>query len=250
MLTIENLKYTYNINSSDYDINCDYFHANKGEIICFAGNDRSAKTIFAQLIAGVRTTLEGKIDIENISTVKNDELFKKSIGYLPVENIFYPELSFMEYLNFINSSYGYSKKYLAVKINWFSNYIDIKQLNLLKSKSSQGNKLYQQKIKIFTSLLHNPKLLVLDEPYLNLDLQSISKLNEILSMLAKDHLVTVLIINTLENENEIEAIKNISSKFIFITPNKNIGKEYNTKEIQKSANERDLTFTKMIGKYV
>jgi len=239
MITIRNLKFNYKTDNDSItddtisSISCNSFSVNRGEIVCISGNKACGKSTLAKLLAGIKIPHKGKIEIENnISVSKNETLFKKIVGYLPSEDIFYPELSFDEYLNFLNSSYGFSKKYLSTKINWFSEYIDIKNQNFLKMKAGESSSLAKQKIKIFSTLLHNPKLLILDEPYLNLDFDAILKLNQVLYYLATDHFVTIVIISNSQNKESIKAIKKISSKFIFMSPNGDVSKEILTAETQ------------------
>jgi len=253
MLTIENLKYSHKLEDDDVSrvvsgVSCDSFFAKKGEIICFTGKESCGKTTLAHLIAGIKIPLEGEIRFENLSITNNEKLFKKYVGYLPAENVFYPEMTFMQYLLFINSSYGFSKKHLTDKINWFSNYIDIK--TFLYKRVDTSSDIEDKKINLFSSFFHAPKLLILDEPYLNLEIDSKNKLNEILFKLSKDYLVTVLIFNDSEKENEIEILKNIASRFVIMGGEGKIGRDYLTSEIVKSADERELSFTEMIGKYV
>ena len=251
MLIIENLKYQYNNGSNDkisFEFSCESFFAKRGEIVCFTGKDQCGKTTLSMLLAGIKAPLDGKIEFENINFKSISKLFKRSVGFLSSSNIFYPEISFLEYLRFISTAYGISNKDLMIKINWFSEFIDISSIIHQKARTSSNSD--KQKIKIFTSILHNPKLLILDEPYFHLDLNYIDKLNELLKYLSTNHLVTILVFKkNRDQNNDIEEIKNIISKFI-ILKNGKIIKEYFTSEIQKSANDRDILFKDMIWSYV
>ena len=253
MLTIENLKYTYKTEEADdpdgtaSSVSCNSFFAEKGEIVCFTGKENCGKTTLAHIIAGIKVPQKGKVSFENLSIAKNEKLFKKSVGYLQAGNIFYPDMTFMQYLLFINSSYGFSKKYLFEKINWFSNYIDIK--SFINKRAEHSSATENKKVSIFSSIFHTPKLLILDEPYLELEKESIEMLNDILSKLAKDYLVTVLIFNNSEKENEIEILKKIASRFVVISSEGKISRDYFTSEIVKSADERNLSFAELMEKY-
>ena len=134
------------------------------QIIAVVGKSGSGKSTFLNLISGVLTSnFDGSISI-----LGHDRLLsKKDIGFVPQEIALIPDLSILENIIFFGSLNGLSK---TVALTAGKNLLSILKLNIsltrLPSELSGGQKV---RLNILVSLLHNPKMLILDEPFVGLD---------------------------------------------------------------------------------
>ncbi len=154
---------------------------NEGDIYGFIGPNGAGKSTTIKAIVGIHS-FEGDIIFNNISIKEDPIKFKKELAYIPDNPVLYEHLSGIEYVNFILNIYGVKDK----KID------DIKKLS---DMFSLGDKIYDpissyshgmmQKISIIAALSHNPKLLVLDEPFVGLDPKATFELKETLKQLCE-----------------------------------------------------------------
>lgn len=133
------------------------------------------KTTTIKSIVGILEVKQGDIFVDNLS-VKNDLLdVKKNIAYIPDNPEVYNNLTGIQYLNFISNIYNIKDKEIISKYAKEFELYD--ELDNVISSYSHGMK---QKLVIISALIHNPKLLVLDEPFVGLDPIAQFKLKEIM----------------------------------------------------------------------
>ncbi len=138
-----------------------------GEICAFIGHNGAGKTTTLKSIAGIIDFEEGEI-LVNGENIKNNPMGVKSqIAYLPDNPDLYEHLKGIDYLNFISDVFGLGVKERCQNIEEYAMMLDIyKDLGKSISSYSHGMK---QKLAIVAALIHNPKLLLLDEPFVGLD---------------------------------------------------------------------------------
>lgn len=165
MLSIRNLSKTYKggkkaVSNLSLDIQA-------GDIYGFIGHNGAGKTTTIKAVVGIIDFEEGDILIDGISVKENPLECKKRIAYIPDNPDLYEYLTGIQYLNFIADIFEVSKRDREERIR---NYGDIFELTSalgdLISSYSHGMK---QKLALISALLHEPKLLVLDEPFVGLD---------------------------------------------------------------------------------
>ena len=139
----------------------------QGEIFAFIGHNGAGKTTTIKSIVGILEFNEGDILIDGIS-IKNDPLkCKSNIAYIPDNPDIYESLTGVQYLNFIADIFNVSKGDRENLIKFYSDKFEMTNfLGDLISSYSHGMK---QKLVIISSLIHKPKLLILDEPFVGLD---------------------------------------------------------------------------------
>lgn len=138
-----------------------------GEIYGFIGHNGAGKTTTLRSIVGVLDFEHGDILINNISIKKDPISCKKITAYIPDNPDIYEHLTGIAYLNFIADIYQVSKVDREQRIKEYSEGFEITaNLGDLVSSYSHGMK---QKLVIISALIHKPKLLVLDEPFVGLD---------------------------------------------------------------------------------
>lgn len=150
----------------------------KGEIFGFIGHNGAGKTTTIKSIVGILDFKEGDIIINGISIKDNPKECKKILAYIPDNPDLYDCLTGIQYLNFIGDIYCIEKKKREDLIKKYGEIFEITNaLGGLVSSYSHGMK---QKLAIISALIHNPKLLVLDEPFVGLDPKASHSLKEIM----------------------------------------------------------------------
>ena len=175
MLKIINLSKSYKNKKAIENLSIE---VNKGEVFGFIGHNGAGKTTTIKSIVGIHNFEEGDILINSKSIKENPIECKKDIAYIPDNPDIYESLTGIEYLNFIADIFKVSKNEREEKIKYYSEKFEInKALGDLRSSYSHGMK---QKLAIISALIHSPKVLILDEPFVGLDPKASFILKEIM----------------------------------------------------------------------
>jgi len=152
-----------------------------GKICAFIGKNGAGKTTTLKCCVGMLSFEQGEITINGIS-VKNDPLaVKQNIAYIPDNPDIYEFMTGIGYLNFIADIFGLSKEVREERIRRIADTFDLtKDLATNVSAYSHGMK---QKLVIISALIHEPKLLLMDEPFVGLDPTAAFHLKEEMSAL-------------------------------------------------------------------
>ena len=143
---------------------------NAGDFFGFLGQNGAGKTTTIKMITGLYAPTEGTVQIGGIDIQKNHIEAKKLIGYIPDQPFLYEKLTGREFLYFCGGLYQIEKNKLKNKIDETIYQLKIDEwIDKRTEEYSQGMK---QRIAIASALLHDPKLLVVDEPMVGLDPQS------------------------------------------------------------------------------
>lgn len=156
---------------------------NSGDIFGFIGHNGAGKTTTIRAIAGVLDFDEGDILVDGISIKKDPVECKKITAYIPDNPDLYDHLTGIAYLNFIGDIYAVSKSDREQAIEKYAAVLEIKD-NLGDSISSYSHGM-KQKLAIISELIHRPKLLVLDEPFVGLDPKASLTLKNIMKELCR-----------------------------------------------------------------
>ena len=156
---------------------------NSNEIIGLLGPNGAGKSTLMKSVAGVLKIEEGEI-IFNGKVIRENEIeTKKKIGFLPENNPLYGEMYVKEYLNFVADLHNISKERI-------DEVIDLVGITPEKSKKiSQLSKGYQQRVGLAQAILHQPDLLILDEPTNGLDPNQIIEIRNIIKEMGKEKTV-------------------------------------------------------------
>lgn len=155
-----------------------------GDIYGFIGHNGAGKTTTIRSVVGVLDFEEGEIEIDGISIRKDPVACKAVTAYIPDNPDIYEHLTGIQYLNFIGDLYNVSKGEREARIQKYSEEFQITpRLGDMISAYSHGMK---QKLAIISALIHRPKLLVLDEPFVGLDPQAAHTLKGIMAELCSN----------------------------------------------------------------
>ena len=166
MLKLINLTKRYNINSvpAVFDLN---LKVNKGEIFGFIGPNGAGKTTTINMITGIIKPTDGSVIIDGVDILKDPIRCKSQIGYVPDNPDIYERLTGAEYLSFICDIFNVSLEKRKNKIGEFAEKFAIS--NVLNNQIKTYSHGMKQKLVLTGAFVHEPKLLILDEPMVGLD---------------------------------------------------------------------------------
>lgn len=166
------------------------FSADKGQIIGFLGPNGAGKSTMMKILTGYIKPNSGEVFIDEIDVLQNPLEAQKIIGYLPEHNPLYSDMYVREYLQFQASIFNISTELDMTKNEVIENCIDKVGLTTeAHKKINQLSKGYQQRVGLAAAILHNPKVLILDEPTTGLDPNQLVEIRELIKELGKDKTV-------------------------------------------------------------
>ncbi len=153
-------------------------HVKSGEVYGFIGHNGAGKSTTLRSVVGALSFEEGDIFVDDKSIKKDPIACKKVMAYVPDNPDIYDHLTGIQYLNFIGDIFGVSATDKNARIKKYASVFEIEaNLGDLISSYSHGMK---QKLVLISALIHNPRLLILDEPFVGLDPVAAHKLKEIM----------------------------------------------------------------------
>ncbi len=161
------------------------FTLNKGEVVGFLGPNGAGKSTLMKIITCYLQQDSGKVQVCNLDTQEQDLKVKAKIGYLPEHNPLYTDMYIKEYLSFVGSIY---------KIDNLKNRIAeiIQQTGLTTEQSKKIKELskgFKQRVGLAAALIHNPEVLILDEPTTGLDPNQLVEIRNLIKEVGKDKTV-------------------------------------------------------------
>lgn len=164
MLKIEHLTKKYGEKTAVEDLS---LHILKGEIYGFIGHNGAGKTTTLKSIVGILQFEEGKIRIDGDSIQENPLACKKKIAYIPDNPDLYEFMTGVKYLHFIADIFGVDEQTRRERIRKYADLFEItSDLAQPIAAYSHGMK---QKLAIIAAWIHNPELIIMDEPFVGLD---------------------------------------------------------------------------------
>lgn len=175
MLIIENVSKSYDgIKKACNDIT---LTIEEGDIFGFVGHNGAGKTTLLKSIAGIIDFEEGNITVNGLSIKKNPLQVKKMIAYIPDNPDVYESLTGIQFLSFMADIFEVSEEDRQREIEKYANLFEIR--DVLQNPISSYSHGMKQKLVIISALIHKPKLLLLDEPFVGLDPKASFQLKEI-----------------------------------------------------------------------
>jgi gliding motility-associated transport system ATP-binding protein len=163
------------------------FRVERGEILGFLGPNGAGKTTTMRILTGFMPATEGKAIVAGFDVFDQPIEAKRRTGYLPETPPLYPDMSVIEYLDFVAKIKGVPSSGRRERVLHAMDRTRIADMaNRLCSKLSKG---YRQRVGLAQALIHNPDVLILDEPTAGLDPKQIIETRELIKELAGDHTV-------------------------------------------------------------
>lgn len=235
VIEVENFSVSYNGKKVVNDIS---FSIEQGCIVGFIGPNGAGKSTTITNIVGLQNNYSGTIKVFG-KDIKKSPMYKKQIGYVPEEGEVYELLTASEYLDFVGKLYSVDESTIKKRTVAIANAFSLdEKLHIRLAEYSKGMK---QKVIIMSALIHNPDILLLDEPLDGLDAQSIEIVKALLQELCKLGKTIVY------SSHIMEIVEEVSDKLIIIHEG-NIVEQGDTKEItHKNDSSLSAVFQKVTG---
>ena len=160
------------------------FNVEDGDIFAFIGHNGAGKTTLIKSIVGIHDFDEGDILIDGMSIKDNPVECKKLMAYVPDNPETYEHMKAIDYINFICDMYEIDNDTRKEKIEKYAKMFEMEdKLNDTIDSYSHGMK---QKIVLISALAHDPKYLIMDEPFVGLDPKAVFDIKEILNEMVKE----------------------------------------------------------------
>lgn len=183
-ISIENLSKKYGTQKAVDDIS---FQVKTGEILGFLGPNGAGKTTTMKMITGYIAIGDGDINIGGMSVKEDPDKIKRYIGYLPEHNPLYLDMPVIDYLDFCAALQGVPKKQIPGKIREM---VRLCGLDAEKHKKiGQLSKGYRQRVGLAQAMIHDPQILILDEPTTGLDPNQIVEIRKLIRELGREKTV-------------------------------------------------------------
>ena len=163
------------------------FQVDKGQIVGFLGPNGAGKTTTMRMLTCFLPPTAGTATVAGFDVLEKPLEVKRRIGYLPETPPLYPEMATDEYLKFVGKLKGLTGAELAKRVDYACErcaVVDVK--HKLLGKLSKG---YRQRVGLAQAIIHNPDVLVLDEPTAGLDPKQINETRDLIKSLAGDHTI-------------------------------------------------------------
>ena len=165
------------------------FRVERGEILGFLGPNGAGKTTTMRILTGYMPATEGKALVAGFDVFDQPVEAKRRTGYLPETPPLYPDMSVLEYLRFVAKIKGVPSAERRQRIQAVMERTRIDDMaNRMCGNLSKG---YRQRVGLAQALIHNPDVLILDEPTAGLDPQQIIETRELIKGLAGDHTIVL-----------------------------------------------------------
>ncbi len=231
------------------------FSIEKGEVVGFLGPNGAGKSTVMKILTGFIKDYEGAVYINDIVVSKNTLEIQKHIGYLPEHNPLYTDMYVREYLAFNAGIY----KIPSERINEVI--VEVGLLSHANSKIAALSKGYRQRVGLAAALLHNPDVLILDEPTTGLDPNQLVEIRALIKKMGRDKTVLfsshimqeveavcdrVIILDKgkIVSDTSLENLTNTTNQLIKVEFDKMITKEVfvNLDHLKKAVKTSDTTW--------
>jgi ABC-2 type transport system ATP-binding protein len=184
MLKIQNLTKIYGSQKAVDNIT---FEAKAGEIVGFLGPNGAGKSTTMKIATCYLAATSGSVEVCGYDVQQNPMEVRQNIGYLPEHNPLYLDMYVKEFLEFVGGIYGMKGQGLQKRI---SEVIELLGLTLEhKKKIGQLSKGYRQRVGLAQALIHDPKVLILDEPTTGLDPNQLAEIRGVIRNIGKEKTV-------------------------------------------------------------
>jgi ABC-2 type transport system ATP-binding protein len=184
MIEVEGLTKRYGDFTAIEDIT---FRVEKGEIVAFLGPNGAGKTTTMRLLTGFLPATEGSVVVAGFDIFDKPMEVKKRIGYLPEQPPVYNDMRVTEYLKFVAKIKGVprsERKAAMERVIQRCSLADVS--DRIIGKLSKG---YKQRVGLAQAMIHDPEVLILDEPTIGLDPKQILEIRDLIKSLAGDHTI-------------------------------------------------------------
>jgi ABC-2 type transport system ATP-binding protein len=231
-IIIKDLTKTY---GSQKAIDAISFEIQQGEIVGFLGPNGAGKSTTMKILTGYLPATSGEAMVNGINVAQNPMATKRSIGYLPEHNPLYLDMYVKEFLNFAGSLFDMTTSERQQRISEVTEMVGLKAEQ--HKKIEQLSKGYRQRVGLAHALLHNPDILILDEPMTGLDPNQLVEIRQLIQTIGQNKTV----IFSTHIMQEVEAI---CSRIIIINKGKIVA-DAQVADLKKTDKSLEETFREL-----
>jgi ABC-2 type transport system ATP-binding protein len=213
------------------------FSVKKGEILGFLGPNGAGKTTTMKIITSFWNPSEGTVEIDGIDIIKNSLATRKKIGYLPETVPLYEDMKVYEYLRFVAEARGIVKDEIMRKIKEVAEKCGIK--DVLKKPIDELSKGFRQRVGLAQAIIHNPDVLILDEPTTGLDPNQIVEIRDLIKKIGQEKTVIF-------STHILSEVSAVCDRVIIINKGRIAG-EGSPKELMAKAGQKEIIYVKIKG---
>lgn len=182
MIEVQNLTHYYGPTRAIHNLN---FRVNKGEIIGFLGPNGAGKTTTMRILTGFMPPSEGTAQVAGFDVFYDSLEVRRRVGYMPESVPLYPEMTVRAYLDYMGALRKVPRRKQAVDRAMEACGIT-DRANQMIAKLSKG---YRQRVGLAQAILHEPEVLVLDEPTIGLDPRQVKEVRSLIRKIGREHTV-------------------------------------------------------------
>lgn len=184
MIQVQHVTKRYGEHTAIHDVS---FSVEKGQVLAFLGPNGAGKTTTMRILTCFMPATEGRATVAGFDCLEQPTEVKRQIGYLPETPPVYQELTVQEYLTFVGRLRGLSGTILAQRMNQVVDRLSLGSVRpRLIANLSRG---YRQRVGLAQALIHDPPVLILDEPTVGLDPKQIIEIRQLIKDLAQSHTI-------------------------------------------------------------
>ena len=226
-LSVENLTKTYGAQKAVNELS---FNLQTGEVLGFLGPNGAGKSTTMKIITCYMAPTSGDVKADGTSVFEEPSRFKKKIGYLPENTPLYPDMFIIDYLKFVAKLQDLSASEIPGRI---SKMIDYCGLGPEKHKKiGELSKGYRQRVGLAQAMIHDPEVLILDEPTTGLDPNQIVEIRELIKNLGQEK--TILL-----STHILPEVEAISDRILIINQGE-ITADGTPEELRQRAQQNEL----------
>ena len=152
------------------------FDVKAGEICALLGHNGAGKTVSLKTIMGMQKSTEGAVRLCGLEAAADMETYKRQFAYIPEEAMLFQELSVQQHFQLYALCYGLSQAVFEERVAYYAERFELEfRLDSMPGELSKG---MRQKVNIISALLTDTPLLIVDEPFIGLDVQAAERLEE------------------------------------------------------------------------
>jgi ABC-2 type transport system ATP-binding protein len=212
MLRVQNLTKRYGGLTALHDVS---FEVRPGEVFGLLGPNGSGKSTTVKILMGLLEPSQGSVELDDKDALADLQRYKALLGYVPEEPHLYTYLTGPEYLNLIGSLRRIPERVLTEKIDTFLELLGIYD-DRYQTLSSYSKGM-RQKILIAAAVLHNPRIVILDEPFSGLDVSAARVLKAFVRALADEGKMVVF------SSHVLEVVEQVCSRVVILKDGRIVG---------------------------
>ena len=186
MIRVEHLTKYYGERLAVDNIN---FNIEKGEIVGLLGPNAAGKTTTMRMLTGFLMPTKGSAYVDDCNMMTNSLEGRRLIGYMPESTPLYMDMTVRDYLTFFGKLRGLSDKYVKTRLDEVIELCSLQEyFDVQVGKLSRG---FKQRVNVAQAIIHNPKVLILDEPTVGIDPIQVAQTRNLIKALGKEHTVLI-----------------------------------------------------------